>query len=482
MAHNTPTSFRPPIVAVMGHIDHGKTSLLDKIRGARVASRESGGITQHISAYQTQVQLKNGQSAQITFIDTPGHAAFCNMRSRGAQITDLVILVVSGVDGIMTQTKECIREIKKLGVPVIVAMTKMDLPDVGPEKVKGQLVEAELTPEEYGGQVALIPVSAKTGQGIDQLLEMILLNAEILELKDESDQPFEAIVVESRLDKSRGPVAMAIVKKGILHLGDQIFSEAISCKVKALFNSDGQTIKSANPSTPVEILGFDSPPSVGSLITSHRVDATPPLIVTPSSDALPLSGTPKLKIILKADVQGTLEALKASFSDDVVIISSGIGAISDHDIFMAAPVSATIYAFNVSTPKFIKNLADNEKVPIFESKVIYEIIEDIQSRVLKLLDPTIEETTLGSGKIIAEFTIDKVRIAGVHIDKGILSKGDQVHLERDGKIIKDTRVEGIRQGKDIVDKAKLGAECGMTFRPYVDFKLNDVIIAYKVEK
>lgn len=476
----SPQPTRPPIVAIMGHIDHGKTTLLDRIRSANVAKKESGGITQHISAYQTVISLKNGKYGLITFLDTPGHAAFCSMRSRGAQITDIIVLVVSGVDGVMAQTKECIKEIKKTGVPVIVAMTKMDLPEVSPEKVKGQLVEAQLTPEEYGGQTALIPVSAKTGEGVEKLLEMILLNAEILELKNEPNSPLEAVVIESRLDKSRGPVALAIIKKGTLNIGDQVYSESTGCKVKALFNSQGLSQKQAGPGTPVEILGFVSPPSVGSLITPQKTAITP--ISLPVASPATDTDTPKLKIVLKADVQGTLEALKASFSDDVVIISSGVGPISDNDVFLAAPVSATVYAFNVSTPKFIKNLADNQKVPLFESKVIYKIIEDIQSRVLKLLDPTIEETTLGEGKIIAEFSIDKIRIAGIRVSKGELTKGDSVHLLRDGKIAKDTHIEGIHQGKSIVDKAKVGVECGMTYKPYVDFKLGDVIIAYKVEK
>lgn len=470
------TQYRPPIVAVMGHIDHGKTSLLDRIRSANIASREAGGITQHISSYQTTVTLKSGKTAVITFIDTPGHAAFCQMRARGAQTTDLAVLVVSGTDGVMAQTKECIKEIKKSGAPVIVAMSKVDLPTTSPEKVKGQLVEAELTPEEYGGQVALIPVSAKTGQGIDELLENIMLNAEIMELKNEPDVPLEAIVIESKLDKSRGPVASVIVKKGTLKLGDTIYAENIPCKVKALIDSFGHNIEFALPSTPVEILGFESVPAVGATVTPNSVSPEIKVVETIASST---EEVPRLKIIVKADVEGTLQALKNTFTNDVQLIHSGVGAVSDTDIFLASSAKAEIFAFNVPVPRFIKNLADNEKVKIFESKIIYEIIEDIQSQVLKMLDPTIEETVLGEGKIIAEFKIDKVRIAGIDVSKGEISKGDTVHLSRDGKIIKDTKVEGIRRGKEIVEKIKAGSDCGMTFKPYVDFKINDVIIAYK---
>ncbi len=474
----TNNQFRPPIVAVMGHIDHGKTTLLDKIRQANIAVHEYGGITQHISSYQTTVKLKNGKTGTITFIDTPGHAAFCNMRSRGVNSTDIAVLVISAVDGVMAQTKECIREIKKTNIPIIVAMNKIDLEGCSPEKIKGQLVELDLTPEEYGGQIAVIPVSAKTGQGINELLEIILLNAEIMELKNEPGAPLEATIIESRLDKSRGPVASAIVRKGTLHNGDVIYSENIFCKIKAMIDSNGQNITCAGPSTPVEILGFEKTPSVGSLILDHSVETSHDQIkVQPTPNIT--GDSPRLNIVLKADVEGTLEALKASFGDDVLVISAGVGAVTDNDVFVAENANAEIFAFNVTVPKFIKNLANNQKVKIFESKIIYEIIENIQSQVLKLLDPTIEETILGEAKIIAEFKIEKVRIAGIQVTKGEITKGDLIHLKRDNEIIKNTKVEGIHQAKNIIEKAKTGNEYGITFRPYVDFDVGDVIIAYK---
>ncbi len=481
MTTNSTNKYRPPIVTVMGHIDHGKTTLLDRIRDARVAQKESGGITQHINSYQTEVKLKNGKSGLITFIDTPGHAAFCSMRARGADVTDLIVLVISAADGVMAQTKECIKQIKSLNVPVIVALTKYDLDTRQPEMVKGQLVEMDLTPEEYGGQIAVLPISAKNGTGIEELLDLILLNAEIMELKDESDAPLQAVVIESRLDTTRGPVASVIVKKGILKLGDQIYAENISGKVKALLDSSGKNIKEATPSTPVEILGFEKVPIVGSIITNHFVKNTIENPVEIKSD-ISDSEVPHLNVVIKADVEGTLEALKNSLSDDVNLIYTGVGPVNDNDIIAAKTSHAEIFAFNVPVSKTIKNLAENEKVFIFESKIIYEIIENIQAQVLKMLDPTIEDTIIGEGTIIAEFKIEKVRIAGIKITKGEMGKGDNIHLMREGKIIKNTQIEGIRQGKDIVEKIKTGHDCGMTFRPYVDFKINDAIIAYKNSK
>jgi translation initiation factor IF-2 len=469
---------RPPIVAVMGHIDHGKTTLLDKIRSTNIWKKEAGGITQHIGAYQAKVAQKNGESKLITFIDTPGHAAFINMRACGAQVTDLVVLVISAVEGIMPQTKECIELIKKCNLPFIVAMNKMDLDNSAPDKVKGQLVELGFTPEEYGGQTAVIPISAKTGQGIDNLLEMILLNAEILELTADPKGDLQAVIIESRLDKNRGPVASLIVNNGTLRIGDIVYSEDIICKVKAMIDCNGQQLKEAVPSTPIEVLGFEKVPAVNSTVTSNKTEKseqnTVKKVLLESTEE-----NPRLKVILKADVKGTLEALENSFSDDVIVISSGIGAVSDNDVFMAEAAKAQIFAFNVSTPKHISQIAEAAKVRIFESRVIYEIIEDIQNQVLHLLEPTIDETVLGEGTIKAEFKIDKVRIAGIQCTKGEISKGDLIHLKRDGKIIKDTKVEGIHQGKNIVEKLKAGSDCGMTFKPYIDFKLNDVIIAYK---
>lgn len=469
------TEFRPPIVVIMGHIDHGKTTLLDKIRSTNLWRKEAGGITQHIGAYQASVSTETGNRL-ITFIDTPGHAAFCQMRARGAKITDIAVLVISAQDGVMAQTKECFQHISSANLPFIVAINKIDLPGANLDKVKGQLVELGITPEDYGGQTACIPVSAKTGEGINKLLEMILLNADILELKSDPTSPLEAFVIESRLDPKRGPVASLIIKKGTLRLGDQIYCDSILAKVKAMTDFNRQNIKLASPSLPVEILGFEQVPAIGSLILDHPVQKTAESPNQPKPSSNP--DIPQLPVIIKTDVQGTLEALLNSFPDDVKIISSGVGPVSDTDVFLAQSTPAQIFAFNVPVPKNVRSLAENNQVTIFESKIIYQIIENIQAQVLKLLEPTIDETILGEGKIVAEFKIDKVRIAGVQCTKGELSQGSLIHLQRDGKIIKDTKIEGIHQDKNVVEKIKANQDCGMTFKPYVDFKLNDVIISY----
>ncbi len=471
-------NFRPPIVAFMGHIDHGKTSLLDKIRSTSVVAREAGGITQHVSCYQLSVTTSKNQKRTITFIDTPGHAAFCQMRTRGLAITDLVVLVVSGTEGVMAQTKECVSQLVKSEIPIIVAVNKVDLPDYRPEKVKGQLVEIGLTPEDYGGQIPLVEVSAKTGLGIEALLDQILLHADVMELKSEPNSPLEAFVVESRLDKSRGPVASLIIKKGTLHLGDNVFVKDQTVKVKSMVDSASRPLKEALPGFPLEVLGFSSPPPVGSLITGQKQPAPATSVVAEKAPA-PVPATPRLAVVIKADVQGTLEALLNSFTSDVEIISAQVGPVSDRDIFLAQAGQAQVFAFNTTIPKATLQLAKNQGVRIFQSKIIYEIIEDIQNQVLKLLEPTIDETVLGEGYIKAEFEINKQRIAGVQCLKGEISKGASIHLKRDNQIIKDTKVDTIQQGKLSIDSVKAGKDCGLTFKPYVDFHLNDVIIAYK---
>lgn len=470
---------RPPVVTVMGHVDHGKTTLLDKIRSTNTALKEAGQITQHLSAYQAEVKTKTGKNL-ITFLDTPGHAAFAKMRQRGAQVTDLVVLVISSVDGVMTQTKECLNIIQENKLNFIVAATKVDLASASLEKVKGQLVELGHTPEDYGGQIPVIPVSAKTGEGIDKLLETILLHAEVMELKTDPQLPAKAVVIESRLDPRRGAVATVVVIEGTLNSGDLLYTQTTQGKAKAIFDFLGKPLKSASVSTPVEILGLLEVPSFGSLLTTspqpktaNETQLPTPTTTNPNDDAI------KLKVILKADTQGTLEALQNSFSEEVKVLSASIGAPTDNDIFLASTTQAAIYAFNVKTPPFIQKLAESSKVKLVESKIIYEIIENIQQQVLKLMEPTIDETILGEGNIIAEFKIDKVRIAGVKVTKGEIKKGDLTHLTREGKIIKDTKIGGIREGKSVVESIKSSKECGMTFLPYVDFKVGDGIISYR---
>ncbi len=310
---------------------------------------------------------------------------------------------------------------------------------------------------------------------------MILLNAEILELESEPDAPLEAVVIESKVDPRRGPVASIIVRKGTLNFGDTIYAGQIAGKVKNMVDHTGTQIKTAGPSTPVEILGFEKAPAVGAVITTQKQEETRDVVDKKPLAQYTINGedAKRLPIIVKADVEGTLEALLGTFSDDVEVIFSAVGPVTDNDVFMAQTANAQIFAFNVSTPAFIKKLAENSKVKIFESRIIYEIIDEIQNQVLHILEPTIDETILGEGTIIAEFKIEKVRIAGIKVTKGVISKADSIHLKRDGKIIKDTKVEGIHQAKNVLDSIKATAECGMTFRPYVDFKINDDIIAYK---
>jgi translation initiation factor IF-2 len=438
-----------------------------KFGESNVCAKETGGITLHIGAYQ---------ACDITFIDTPGHAAFVNMRSRGAKITDIVVLVIAGTEGVMAQTKECLNLIKKLELPVIVALNKMDLDGFMPDKIKGQLVEAGFTPEEYGGDVPVIPVSAKSGQGIDKLIETIKLISSMLELKSEPDEALSAFVIESKMDKNRGPVATVIVQKGTLKIGDLIFADDVSCKTKALIAHTGKAIDKALPSTPVEILGFEKVPEVGSLVTLNKTVNNSKNNEEKNIE----SNTPKLKIILKADTQGTLEALKGCLTEDVLVVRASVGAILDSDIFLASAGDAVIYAFNVKTAPFIVKLAENEKVKLVQSKIIYEIIDDIQDKILHLLEPEIDETILGEAQIIAEFKINKVRIAGIKVTKGEIKKGDLVHIKRADEVSKNTKVDGIHQNKNIIELAKSGNEYGMTFKPYVDFKVKDVIIAYKI--
>ncbi len=466
--------FRPPVVTLMGHIDHGKTTLLDKIRQTNTWNKEAGGITQHVSSYQVEVK----PDQKITFIDTPGHAAFKKMRQRGGLATDIVVLVVSATDGVMAQTKECISIIKEFDLPVIVAINKIDLSSALVDKVLGQLSENELQPESFGGQISCIPVSAKSGQAIDKLIDTILITSQVLELENLPDSPLQAYIIESRIDKSKGAIATAIVNTGTISVGQDIFVGQVTTKVKALFDYTNKAISQALPSTPVQILGFVDIPPIGEKITDTVQKETS----TKAATRIEQTSDPKIPIIVKADTQGTLEALLNSLSDEVKIISASVGPVLDNDIFLASASNAQIFAFNITSLNSVKALAKAEGVSIVETKIIYEILEEIEKQVLKILEPTIDETITGQGEIIAEFKIDKVRIAGLKCTQGIIKKGDTVHLKRKDLIIKDTKVDNIRQAKVDMDQVKQGLDCGITFKPYVDFKMGDVIISYKKEK
>ncbi len=479
---NTPS--RAPIVTIMGHVDHGKTTLLDYIRSTKVAEKEHGGITQHIGAYQI---TKDGKT--ITFIDTPGHAAFSAMRARGANITDIVILVVAADDGVMPQTKESITHIKSAGVPMIVAINKMDAPGANVDRVKKGLSEAGVLAEGYGGDVVTVPISAKTGQGVDDLLEMINLVAEMAELKDESSANFEGVVIESSLDKFRGPLATILVKKGKLKIGDQIKSKECFGKVKSLIDSDGKQQKEAGVSMPVEILGFEKVPGVGEVVTlvnaaNSEVDTSEEKVEKRDPFAsLANSGKTQINLIVKADVVGSLEAIIAaieSLSDQerkVNIVHKETGEVSDSDVLLAASTKALIISFNVKIAKSAEKLAEEEKVMIRSYSIIYELLDELKEGLELLVDAK-REKILGRGQIIAIFDTSYGKIAGTKITESRLAKGDRVRFLRDEEEIGTTRIKSIRHLQKEINTAKEGEECGLLFENFADFDKGDVIVAF----
>ncbi len=467
---------RPPIVTVMGHIDHGKTTLLDAIRQTQVQKAETGGITQHIGAYEVQVS-RSSSTKSITFIDTPGHAAFAKMRARGASLTDLVVLVVAVNDGIMAQTKECLDHINQAKVPFIVALNKMDLPGINPDKAKGQLTELGYTPEDYGGQLVLVPISASKSEGIDKLLDQILLHTDMLDLEADPQAPLQATIIESRLDRQKGPVAALVVTQGTLYLSQKVYLDQEAQPVRRLFDWRGQPLLKVLPGQPAEILGLKTPPPVGSILLD-RPRPTPLSLDQATAPSPEQIAEKKLSILLKADTEGTLEALKNNLPSDINLILAGVGPVTETDIFLAQPTQAQIFAFNVLVPSSSVKTAEREKVKIFSSKIIYEILEELESQILKILEPTIDEDVHGEGQIIAEFKIKKDRIAGIRCLKGEIVKDSPVHLQRDGKIIKNTRVGSFRRGKDETEKIVSGQEAGLVFKPYVDFKVGDLVISH----
>ena len=474
---------KPPVITVMGHIDHGKTTLLDALRQSEVQVNESGGITQHIGAYQ--ITHKN---RKLTFIDTPGHAAFANMRSRGVQATDLVILVIDAVESVKPQTKECIDHIKKAQVPFLVAINKMDLPNAVPEIVKKDLADVGVAVEGYGGDIVAVPVSAKTKKGLDQLLEMLLLLADIQELKADPKANLSAIIIESSLDQKKGPVATVIVKNGTLKIGDEIQTGKIVGKIKALFNENNQALKSVKPGEPAQILGFKQVPKTGSQVTNtkdkaFKKDSKKTAYSKPSKEKSDLNinntDNQSLKIILKADVAGTLEAIIQNLGNEISLVSSGVGNVNESDILLAQSTNAKIIAFRVNIINSAKKLADIEAVLIKNYSLIHELLDDLQQEILKMLEPTIDEQEIGVAKIIAEFTVKGNRIAGCQINSGKITVNDLIHLTRGKDQIADSKIKSIHQNKESIQVAKKPQECGLLFTTDMDFKLKDKIIAYK---
>ncbi len=464
---------RPPVVTVMGHIDHGKSTLLDKIRKTHLVDQEFGGITQHIGAHQIEHQGK-----PITFIDTPGHVAFSKMRARGAKITDLVVLVIAADDGVMPQTRESLEHIKQAKVPFLVAINKMDLPQVNSKRVKEQLQKEGVLIEEFGGDVVCVEVSAKTGKGIEGLLEMILLLSEMEELKADPNGPLEAVIIESKLDFRRGPLATLLIKSGTLRMAEEIRAKDSFAKVKAMFDESGRRMEMAGPSQPVEVLGFRKVPLVGSKVV--RAVGEPPVAEGPEKrkKTIEVAGGPekKLKIILKSDVKGTLEAIGDSLPEEIQIIFQAVGDVNESDILLTATTGAEVVGFNVRVPGSVAKLAKREKVKIKTYNVIYELLDDLKKRVT---EPEISEEILGEAEVVAEFEIEKERIAGCRVKKGKITKTDSLRLQRGEKILGEMKIKSMKHKKEDIDEAKTGTEFGAVFDPPLDFEIGDVIMSHK---
>lgn len=495
---------RPPVVTIMGHVDHGKTTLLDKIRHTNVTATEAGGITQHIGAYQVEA---NGK--KITFLDTPGHEAFTTMRARGAQVTDITVLVVAADDGVMPQTVEAINHAKAADVPIIVAMNKIDKPEANPDRVKQQLVEHGLVPEEWGGETIYVPVSALKGDGIDDLLEMILLVAEVQELKANPNKRARGVVIEAELDKNRGPVATVLVQNGTLKVGDALVAGNYFGKVRAMINDRGRRVKEAGPSTPVEILGLSDVPNAGDpfmvfedekqarSIADIRAErqrqkelkAQTRITLDDLYKQIQEGEVKELNIIIKGDVQGSVEALRGGLEKidvegvRVKIIHSGVGAITESDIILASASNAIVIGFNVRPEPNARAMAEQEKVDMRLHRVIYDVIEEIESAMKGMLDPEYREKVVGTAEVRQIFKVSKVgTIAGCYVTSGKVVRDGKARLIRDGVVIHEGAVDTLRRFKDDVREVAQGYECGMTLQNYNDIKEGDVIEIYVIEE
>ena len=494
---------RPPVVCVMGHVDHGKTSLLDAIRHTNVTDREAGGITQHIGAYVVEV---NGE--KITFLDTPGHEAFTAMRMRGANSTDIAILVVAADDGVMPQTVEAINHAKAAGVEIIVAINKIDKPGANVERVKQELTEYELIPEDWGGSTVFVPVSAHTKEGIPELLEMILLTAEVMELKANPNRAARGLVIEAELDKGKGSVATVLVQKGTLHVGDAIAAGSAHGRVRAMMDDRGRRVKEAGPSQPVEILGLNDVPNAGEVfvgcdsekearnfaetfIAQNKVKLLEETKSKMSLDDLfnqiKEGNLKELNIVVKADVQGSVEAMKQSLlklsNEEVVVkvIHGGVGAINESDVILASASNAIIIGFNVRPDATAKDIAEREGVDMRLYRVIYDAIEDVEAAMKGMLDPVFEEKVLGHAEVRQTFKASGVgTIAGAYVQDGIFERGCTARLIRDGVVVFDGALASLKRFKDDVKEVRAGYECGFVFENYNDIKEGDQVEAYKM--
>ena len=496
---------RPPVVCVMGHVDHGKTSLLDKIRSTHVTTGEAGGITQHIGAYV--VETSNGK---ITFLDTPGHEAFTSMRMRGAQSTDIAILVVAADDGVMPQTIEAINHAKAAGIEIIVAINKIDKESANIERVKQELIEYELVPEDWGGSTIFCPVSAHTGEGIDELLDMVSLTAEVLELKANPNRKARGIVLEAQLDKGRGPVATVLVQKGTLHVGDAVAIGSAHGKVRAMVNDKGKRIKAAGPSTPVEILGLSEVPNAGEVMMvmdsekearsvaekfiaygreKMLSETKQQLSLDDLFNQIQAGSVKELNIIVKADVQGSVEAVKQSLvklsNDEVAVkvIHGGVGAITESDVNLAAASNAIIIGFNVRPEPAAKDAASAEKVDLRLYRVIYNAIEDIEAAMKGMLDPEFVEKVTGHAEVRQIFKASGVgTIAGSYVLDGTIQRDSSARIIRDGIVVHEGKLASIQRGKDAVKEVRSGFECGLVMESYNDIKEGDQIESFIMEE
>jgi len=482
---------RPPVVTIMGHVDHGKTRLLDTIRQTNVMATEAGGITQHIGAYQVEV---NGQ--KVTFLDTPGHEAFTAMRARGAQITDIVILVVAADDGVMPQTLEAIDHARAADVPIVIAMNKMDKPNINPELAKRQLADAGLLIEEWGGDIICLPVSAKEKTGIAELLENILLVAEMGELQANPSQPVIGGVIEAKLDKSKGPLATVLVHDGTLRLGDTIVVGTTWGRVKAMFNEMGKRLRKAEPATPVEILGLSSVPQVGEVLTAvdgerqaqalikkrlaEKEQEVKPVNLSNLYDQISAGQVKELNIILKADVQGSIEPIKSSLEElttdevQVRVIRSGTGNITESDVMLAIASKGIIIGFGVASETGARRLAEREGVSIRSYNVIYDVVSDVGSALKGMLAPTYVEVIEGRAEVRAVFPAGKKgTVAGVYVTEGKISRGGSVRLQRGKQVMTESTVSSLKRFKDDVKEVGTGYECGVGIEYFTEFQVGD---------
>ena len=495
---------RAPVVVVMGHVDHGKTSLLDAIRHANVTASEAGGITQHIGAYRVKIDGRD-----ITFLDTPGHAAFTTMRARGAQVTDIAVLVVAADDGIMPQTVEAINHAKAAGVSIIVAINKMDKPAANPDLVKQQLTEYELVPEEWGGDTPCIPVSARNKEGIDDLLEMILLVADMKELKANPDRAAKGTVVEARLDKGRGPIATVLVQNGTLHTGDIIVAGTTVGRVRAMTDDKGRRVTEAGPSVPVEITGLNDVPTGGDILNAvsderlarelveQRIteqkeeifNAQTKVTLDNLFDQMQQGEMKELKVIVKADVQGSVEAVRQSLEKltneevRVHVIHGAVGAVNENDVMLANASNAIIVGFNVRPDPVAEENAKRDGVDMRLYRVIYDCIEEIESAMKGMLAPKFREVALGKAECRETYKISNVgMVIGGHVTSGKITRNAQVRVVRDGIIVADDKVASLRRFKDDVKEVADGYDCGICLERFSDIKEGDILEAYMMEE